>query len=102
MARVQKRVTTTGAATYVVKWREPNGQDRSKGGFKTRKAADDYAAVHVEPRRRRGVVVNPHAGKVLFRDVATSRRRGSPRATTSRTRPAPPTRTPWPRRPITR
>jgi integrase len=70
MARVQKRITKSGATTYAVKWREPNGHDRSKGGFPTKKAAEDFAAIHVEPKRRRGVAVNPHAGKVLFRDAA--------------------------------
>ena len=43
MARVQKRVTSKGATVYVAKWRAANGTDRTKGGFATKKAANDYA-----------------------------------------------------------
>ena len=42
MARIQKRATRSGQPTYVVKWRTPDGTDRSKGGFTTRKAANAY------------------------------------------------------------
>ena len=70
MARIQKRQTAKGATTYVVKWREPNGTDRSKGGFRTMKAARDYVATEVEPKVRRGVAVDPGAGQATFRATA--------------------------------
>jgi integrase len=67
---VQKRVRANGTTTYVVRWYAPDGTERTKGGFRTKKAAEDYAAIHVEPKRRRGIDVNPNAGKVLFREAA--------------------------------
>jgi integrase len=70
MAGIQKRVRASGTTTYVVRWNAPDGTERTKGGFRTKKAAEDYAAIHVEPKRRRGIDVNPNAGKVLFRDAA--------------------------------
>ena len=66
MARVQKRQTRSGTPTYVVKWRTPDGHDRSKGGFRTRKAALAYAA-DVEHARHRGSDHDPKAGNTLFR-----------------------------------
>lgn len=69
MARVQKRQTATGATTYVVKWRTPDGHDRSKGGFTTKKAARAYAA-RAEEARTRGAAFDPAAGKLLFREAA--------------------------------
>ena len=54
----------------MVRWNAPDGTERTKGGFRTKKAAEGYAAIHVEPKRRRGIDVNPNAGKVLFRDAA--------------------------------
>ncbi|ORB53678.1 tyrosine-type recombinase/integrase [Mycobacterium persicum] len=69
MARIQKRVTKSGATTYVVKWRTPDGKDRSKGGFTTRKAANAYGT-KVENAALHGLVFDPNAGKVLFRDAA--------------------------------
>jgi integrase len=70
MAGIQKRVSANGTTTYVVRWYAPDGTERTKGGFRTKKAAEDYAAIHVEPKRRRGIDVNPNAGKVLFREAA--------------------------------
>src|SRR4051794_40634504 len=70
MAGIQKRVRATGTTTYVVRWYAPDGTERVKGGFRTKKAAEDYAAIHVEPKRRGGIDVTPNAGKMLFRDAA--------------------------------
>lgn len=70
MARIQKRVTAKGAPNYIVKWREPNGTDRSKGGFATMRAARDYVATEVDPKVRRGVAVDPSAGQATFRATA--------------------------------
>lgn len=69
---VQKKVRDSGTTTYVVRWYGPDGKERYKGGFRTKKAAQDWEAIEVEPKRRRGIVIDPHAGKVLFRDAATA------------------------------
>src|ERR1700757_3252938 len=69
MARIQKRVTSSGATTYVVKWRTPDGKDRSKGGFTTRKAANAYAT-KAESAALQGLLFAPATGKMLFRDAA--------------------------------
>ena len=70
MATIQKRVRQSGTTTYVVRWYGPDGTERTQGGFRTKKAAEDWAAIEVEPKRRQGITVNPHAGKVLFRVAA--------------------------------
>ena len=69
MARIQKRQTRSGATTYVVKWRTPDGHDRSKGGFRTRKAANAYA-LSAEASRLRGATFDPKAGGIIFREAA--------------------------------
>jgi hypothetical protein len=53
-----------------VRWRTPDGNERTKGGFRTKKAAEGYAAIEVEPKLRRGLTFDPDAGKLLFRDAA--------------------------------
>jgi integrase len=70
MAHVQKRTWQSGTTTYVVRWRTPDGAERTKGGFPTRKAAKDYVVTEVEPKLRRGLSFDPDAGKLLFRDAA--------------------------------
>jgi len=72
MAGIQKRVRASGTVTYVVRWHAPDGTERSKGGFRTKKAAQDWAAIELEPKRRRGIDVDLNAGKVLFRDAASA------------------------------
>jgi integrase len=72
VAGIQKRVRASGTVTYVVRWQNADGSEHSKGGFRTRKAAQDWAAIEVEPKRRRGIHVDPNAGKVLFRDAAAA------------------------------
>jgi integrase len=69
MARIQKRVTAKGTTTYVAKWRTPDGTDRSRGGFTTKKAASDYAK-NAESAASQGLVFDPAKGKMLFRDAA--------------------------------
>ena len=69
MARIQKRMTKSGAAAYVVKWRTPDGKDRSKGGFSTRKAANAYAT-KAQNAALLGNDFDPAKGKVLFREAA--------------------------------
>lgn len=70
MAHVQKRVRNSGTTTYVVRWTGPDGTEHSKSGFRTKKAAESYAAIEVEPKLRRGLIFDPDAGKLLFRDAA--------------------------------
>ena len=69
MARIQKRQTRSGASTYVVKWRTPDGHDRSKGGFTTRRAANAYAT-RAEGAKLRGSDYDPAAGGITFRVAA--------------------------------
>jgi len=51
---------------YLAVWRSPDGVERSRGGFTTRKAAMAYAT----DAERKRTNFDPHAGKVLFRAVA--------------------------------
>ena len=71
MARVQKRIGKDGVSRYVVKWRTADGKDRTKGGFRTRKAAYAYAT-KVEDGKLRGVDFDPNAGGITFREAAAS------------------------------
>ncbi|MDV7135411.1 tyrosine-type recombinase/integrase [Williamsia muralis] len=69
MAHVQKRTKQDGSPAYVVKWRTPDGKQRSKGGFSTRRAADDYAT-SIDYNQRRGTTFDPKSGGMTFRDAA--------------------------------
>ncbi|MGW0042263.1 tyrosine-type recombinase/integrase [Rhodococcus sp. NPDC003348] len=69
MAHVQKRTTKGGAVRYVVKYRTPDGKGRSKGGFTTKKAAEDYAT-EVEYNTNRGQTWDAKAGAVPFASAA--------------------------------
>lgn len=69
MAHVQKRTTGSGETRYVVKYRTPDGKGRSKGGFTTKKAAEDYAT-EVDFNQNRGTTFDAKAGGVTFRAVA--------------------------------
>jgi integrase len=69
MAYVQKRTTKSGVAAYIVKWKDPDGRHQTKGGFRTRRAAEDYATETAD-KIRRGVYFDPNAGRMLFRDAA--------------------------------
>lgn len=69
MASVEKRQTSKGATTYIVKWRTPDGKHRTKGGFTTKKAAENYAT-EAEAALIKGLAFDPHAGKGLFREEA--------------------------------
>jgi integrase len=71
MARVQKRIGKDGVSHYIVKWRTADGNDRTKGGFRTRKAAHAYAT-KVENGKLRGVEFDPKAGGITFREAAVS------------------------------
>jgi integrase len=69
MAHVQKRTRADGATTYVVKWQNPDGKHRSKGGFTTKKSAENYAT-RVKGGRLTGIEYDPKAGAVAFREAA--------------------------------
>jgi integrase len=69
MASIEKRQTRKGATVYIVKWREPDGKHRTKGGFTTKKAAESYAT-EAEAALIKGLVFDPNAGKLLFREAA--------------------------------
>ena len=70
MAGVQKRVRASGTVTYVVRWYAPDGTERSKGGFRTRKDAKAFAA-KADTETLTGTDFDPGKGKMLFRDAAT-------------------------------
>jgi hypothetical protein len=69
MASVQKRVRNSGTTTYVVRWYAPDGTERTRGGFRTRKDARAFA-VKAEAATASGMDFDPAKGKVLFRDAA--------------------------------
>jgi integrase len=69
MASVEKRQTSKGATRYIVKWRTADGQHRTKGGFTTKKAAENYAT-EAEAALLKGLAFDPNAGKALFRNEA--------------------------------
>lgn len=71
MASVQKRVRNSGTTTYVVRWYAPDGTERTRGGFRSRKAAEAYATKQADAKLR-GVTFDPNDGKVLFRDAAAA------------------------------
>lgn len=68
MARIQRRETATGT-TYVVKYRAPDGTDRSKGGFATKRKAEAYAT-KIENGKLVGIEYDPKSGEIPFRDAA--------------------------------
>jgi integrase len=69
MASIQKRVRVSGTTTYVVRWYTPDGTERTKGGFRTRKDAKAFAA-KADAETLTGMDFDPGKGKMLFRDAA--------------------------------
>ena len=69
MANIQKRTRNDGETVYVVKWRAADGRHRSKGGFSTKRAAENYAT-RVEGGRLSGIEYDPKAGAITFREAA--------------------------------
>lgn len=69
MAHVQKRTRADGTTVYVVKSRTPDGRQRSKSGFRTKKAAEAYAT-KVDEAKLRGREYDPKAGGTTFREAA--------------------------------
>jgi integrase len=69
MAGIQKRIRASGTTTYVVRWYTPDGTERSKGGFRTRKDAKAFAA-KADAEMLTGMDFDPGKGKMLFRDAA--------------------------------
>lgn len=69
MAAIQKRVRASSTTTYVVRWYTPDGEQLTKGGFRTRKNAKAFAA-KVDAAAVTGDDFNPARGKLLFREAA--------------------------------
>lgn len=69
MASIQKRKRHSGTTTYVVRWYTPDGTQRTKGGFRTRKDAKAFAA-KADAEALAGMGFDPGKGKMLFRDAA--------------------------------
>lgn len=66
----QERKTRKGTRIFLARWTNPDGTPDDQGGFRTRKAAEDWLATEVTPKLLRGKVFDPNAGKALFRDAA--------------------------------
>lgn len=71
MAHVQKSPYKSGAAGYVVKWRDGGGAHHTSGRFATRKAAETYSTT-LDYRADRGVSHDPRSGDVPFREAAAA------------------------------
>lgn len=69
MAGIQKRVRASGTTTYVVRWYAPDGIERTKGGFRTRKDAKAFAT-KADIQSLTGMDFDPGKGRMLFRDAA--------------------------------
>lgn len=70
MASVRKFTSEKdGKPYYKVKWRTPDGKHRTKGGFRTRKEAEDYATT-IDFNQRRGAIFDPKSGDLTFRAAA--------------------------------
>ena len=69
MARIQKRLTTSGATTYVVKWRTPDGGTVPRAGSaRARPPMPSGRRPRTPPLQ--GLVFDPNVGKMLFREAA--------------------------------
>jgi hypothetical protein len=54
---------------YVVKWRTPDGTDRTKGGFATKRKAEAFAT-KLENGKLVGIEYDPKSGEIPFREAA--------------------------------
>jgi len=85
-----KRYATAKGERWRVQYRTPENRVTQRRGFKSKKAAEDFAAgVHMS--KLRGEYVDPSDAR---RRSATSDRAGSPGGHTSSRRPAAPRRSP--------
>ncbi len=69
MANVRKILRPNGTRFYQVRWRTPDGKHRTKGGFPTKRAAEDYVN-EVNYAQRRSTTFDPKSGAVTFREAA--------------------------------
>lgn len=69
MAHIDKRKTTKGEWRYEVRYRGPDGQERTRT-FRTRKLAEDHLTT-VRSDLQRGTWVDPRHSARLFGDVAS-------------------------------
>ncbi len=69
MAHTRKITRPDGTRFYQVRWRTPDGKHRTKGGFPTKRAAEDYVN-EVDYAQRRSTTFDPKSGDVTFREAA--------------------------------
>lgn len=56
--------------TWRARWSNPDGSEKTKSGFRTKKDAQRYLSTEVAPTLAKGNAFDPSMGKVSFRDVA--------------------------------
>jgi integrase len=68
--RIPRKATRNGKAqySYRVMWRAPDGTQKAKT-FQLRKDAEAFRS-EIESSKNKGVYIDPHAGKILFKDYA--------------------------------
>lgn len=69
MATIESYQTSTGATRYMVRYRTPRRTQTKKRGFKTKRAAKDFAAT-VEVEKMTGTYVAPKLGTISIRELA--------------------------------
>src|SRR3954454_7563293 len=67
MASIDRRKTASGETRYEVRYRTPEGKERSKT-FTTRKKAETYAAI-AEADKARGAWIDPRDANLTFGEV---------------------------------
>src|SRR5215203_3778541 len=68
MASIDRRRTKGGSTRYEVRYRTPEGRERSKT-FATRKKAETYAAI-AEADKARGAWIDPRDANITYGEVA--------------------------------
>ncbi|MBY0290143.1 MAG: hypothetical protein K2X52_23815 [Mycobacteriaceae bacterium] len=56
--------------TWRARWDNPDGSEKTKAGFRTKKDAQRYLATEVAPTLAKGNAFDPSMGKLCFREVA--------------------------------
>jgi integrase len=69
MATIELRETKSGATLYAVRYRKPDGQQTMKRGFRTKRAAEQWAN-KVEVDKTRGEYVAPMLGRVTVGELS--------------------------------
>lgn len=71
MATISKYQTSTGATLYRVRYRTPDHRQTDKRGFKTKRAAEGFAAT-VEVKKLTGEFIPETAGRITIGELAPS------------------------------